>query len=441
MSKVLHPYTLPLLLLTLLLALGCLSCSVVDKIVKQQNEMQLKTVDSFVDKSCSPTPDNEIRLIHQDKHHLENLQLFFAKHGRDLSLVEKFVMMAMIEMNNYPHASSPTANLQIWFLQNDGKSSPLFYHSNFSSNEGQAYSFLYSLDTLLKSRKTKKSLMQLAAILDKQYAYAFRVNGPTMLFIRKNASLIQANETLKSYYTKGNQLIKQGETIPAINWVSIIKRYLATPKVTYYIADDESFLVGQSNIPPQKSIAELRCNFDHKNYNPTFFKLYEQESKYNFFGIISSHEVFLAASAQDENKSSALPLGDSLLFSGNGKANPVAFCYSPKNNFLLISQAERDPRQILSQNIKSIQSSNEYPDISSKAIEKMYRIPRSLHLTNPARIIYEKGITNNRNKTDDLLKGDTEKEIGNVNIIWKNKEDQRYSFFLDPRGNDYINCQ
>ncbi len=341
-----------------------------DLIERHNIELIQPTTQTFCKKNT------KFSLISENKNSQGNFTKFLNKdHSlKKLSFIEKAVLWSLLQINLRPEASSPSSKLQI-LLQVAGEE----YYLNSYSDKQDEYSFLKALETLLKRYKAKRSLKQLAKILDIKFNYPIQVSKELETFLAMNKSQISANNKWRKAFFRGDETLKMGESLPKINYSQLIKNYNKTRKSNHYKTNNFLF----SNSPFKN--AKTACNFDMTLYSDSIFLISKNVNKANTFGFKSKEDIFLAVSSQDLNKK----IQPSLQFTFKGQANsraPGICSFQTKNSKTwIVSSDSRDPGQHIYHLLEYGLLDTQEPE----KVDKLFRFSRHLFLKSPIRLVIE----------------------------------------------------
>ncbi len=250
----------------------------------------------------------------------------FLKKDKTLSSFEKFSLWALFQMNVHPDSSSPNSKLQIFVWNNQNLS-----YFEYDGTTLDSTPFLDGLSDFLARNRQKKSLLDLANILDKDFNFPVPIGAELAEFLRKNRDKIQRTPNFKSVYFKANHLITEKETLPHLNFSDLVKKRKNQFSFNPTLYTDSSM---DTSINCNKNLSVMKEFIGPNGYS-------------NHFAIKDNQTVILGVSSltPDSEKS----FGDTFLFSEKNRNYLPILCSMKKgDSFLLfVSGLGKGPGQLL----------------------------------------------------------------------------------------------
>lgn len=342
-----------------------------------------------------------------------------------LDFREQVVTWTLLQMNVRPDLAAPTSRLQFLFKEKNQTS-----YLDFSGEDSESYPFVQALEQLLLQHPRRKSLVWYAELLD-QHIHTEVVVGQS--FEKKLLSLkneIATNATLRQFYFRGDDTLKESERIARVNFSKVIQAVKKLP----LRAKKSSELSDYRKTPKLK----LSCNYDFKLYDESIFLIGPDESPGHIFGASQGNDAFLAVASQ--NIDTVEPLFEGPLFRGKGNTRSAALCMiqNEGQEIWLSSHNSRDPGQHLYHLFK-------YGIITAKTpsqIDSLLRHSRHIFLSDPLRLVIESSRSKPK-QIQDLLKLNVPiynaEAIGNI-WAWSNFNNEGGRFYLDDRNPGALFC-
>jgi hypothetical protein len=243
---------------------------------------------------------------------------------------------------------------------------------------------------------------------------------------------IKANPVLQSYYYRGNEILKENETNPVVNYTELIKAYRKVEK-------NQKIVINTYLTPFVTNRGQSgKCNYDFNLYDNSIFLIDKIIPVANIFGFKKEKNAFMASSSQKIDK--IIPLGQSPLFKGESKVRSSAVCVieNDPNRIWAFSNQSRDPGQHLFHLVRyGLPRSQSIPEI-----DRLIRHSRHLFLSDPVRLIIESGRSRGE-QIENLLKLNlpiyNAEKLGN---IWAYASiDNTSRFIIDDRNPGAFVCR
>ncbi len=395
--------------------------------VLEQNDIQPLSQTKTV--YCPNAPQDTI--ISETAESANNFNRFLKKieKSKKLKFIDKAVLWSLLQMNLRPDLSSPTAKLQVVIKIKHKEE----YLNSYATKE-ELFPFLKGLDLLLKKYKSRYSLMELASLLDYSFHYPRVVSSDFEQFLIANQKTLKAVPIFKKNFFRGDETLKELETLPALSIKSLVKRYQKTASDQNY--KHKNFLFQSS----ENTKTVPMCNFDMGLYKDSLFLIDDKKIQSYIFGIKSKESTFMAVSGQHIKKIS--PLNKTFLIKGDSNVRSASLCLfkdqlAPKRHLWLVSTNSRDPGQHLfhlyQYGVEQVQNISE--------LNSMMRFSRHLFLKNPVRLVIESRRSSEK-QLNELLKLNipiyNAKTLGTIWGFYQDDKDS--SFILDDRRKGNLQC-
>ncbi len=349
---------------------------------------------------------------------------------KKLQFIDKVVLWALLQMNYRPDLSAPTSKLQLLLKINNKEE----YFNNFSNQIG-SFPYLNGLNNLLKKYKSRYSLKDHAKLIDRHFHSHFIVSKGFESFLATNKQTLANNKQFKKTYFRGNEPLKELETIPKINFSRIVAEYFKTRKKYQYKTNRFLFhYKSDLTFVPQ-------CNFDMGLYRDSLFLINEKKIVSHTFGLKIGDDSMLAVSGQDYAGLNNIP--NTFLLTGKSDIRSASICTfksklkKKRDTLWLISTNSRDPGQhlhhLLQYGLNTIQSAAE--------LNTMMKFSRHLFLKDPVRLVIESRRSSEK-QLSELLKLNipiyNAKKLGTVWGYYQNSKGA--TFVLDDRRKGHLEC-
>ncbi len=336
-----------------------------------------------------------------------------------LEFVDKSVLWSLYQMNLRPDIASPYSSAQFIIKINNKD-----YYFNSIKKKKDSLPFIHGLDFILKNFQSKYGLNELISLYQENFTKPSIVNENFAKFLRDNRKDLETNNYYKKAYLRGEEVLKEGEIIPKINYKKLYNHYQKTKlSLGNYKVIDKLYSSKEKGVSCNQKI-----DFQKKTPNilPKAISSYQYGLSENVNSFIASTSL---AKIRPENT------GD-IYFNGTSSFARTSICKFDKN-WILISNS-RDTTQHMIHLV-------EYGILKDKNIEQYKELidyPRHIFLKNPNRIIFE-STRSHRDQVDALNKLNipiySAKEIAHINLLITQKKRPRY--ILDTRSKEQISCK
>jgi hypothetical protein len=365
--------------------------------------------------------------VGSDASALENYLALTSGGAMKLDHLDHFALWSLAQMSIRPDQSSASSRLQI-IIQHRGEN---FYFDFFSEGKQGQYPYLYGIEWVLRKLGKKRTLEEYARMLDNS-GQQFRVGRDLAAFLTKHKQEIRDQEQLAPLFIRGNEVLKEEETVPRLNFLKLVSNYRRAEK-------NQKMVVNTSLIPfISEGAVRASCNYDFNLYANSIYLIDKTIPASNLFGLSTAGGSFLAASAQRIDK--IAPLDGQPIFAGESRVRSSAVCLveGEGRNIWSISNHSRDPGQHLFHLFRYGLAQAR----SVQEVDTLKRYSRHLFLSDPIRLIIE-SIRSDDAQIADLLKLDLPiyhaDKLGNV---WTYTQFEGLSrFVVDTRNPGAFLCK
>lgn len=346
----------------------------------------------------------------------------------ELDFLDRFALWSLFQLSVRPDQSSPTSRFQI--LIHRGEKS--FYFDFFAEEGDKQYPYLYGIEWTLRKFGKRTTLEEYVNKFQRMGPLDLKVGKDFAKFLKDHKGSIQANTEMTPFYFRGNEILKEAETIPPLNLKNLISQYRKAEK-------NQKIIINTTLAPFVTESGQTgSCNYDFNLYDNSIFLIDKSIPSANLFGLSSTKEAFFASSSQKLN--GIFSLHGSAIFKGESKVRSSAVCVIEKSDSKLwtFSNFSRDPGQHLFHLVKYGLVKSQ----STEEVDRLIRHSRHLFLSEPVRLIIE----SHRSRPDqiqNLLKLNlpiyNADKLGNIWGFTQFKGASR--FIIDDRNSGAFVCQ
>ncbi len=294
-----------------------------------------------------------------------------------LDFFDHFALWSLLQLSIRPDQSSATSRLQVLIQHEDAS----YYFDFFSESPDEQYPYFYGVEWILKKFGKKTNLEFYAKMLESGIGKKLKTGKDLEGFLLEHQEAIKTNPVLQSFYFRGNEILKENETNPAVSYSEVIKAYRKSEK-------EQKIVINTYLTPFVTNKGQSgKCNYDFNLYDNSIFLIDKVIPVANLFGLSREKSAFMASSSQKIDK--ILPLGNSSLFKGESKVRSSAVCVieNAADRIWAFSNQSRDPGQHLFHLVRyGLPRSQSLPEI-----DRLIRHSRHLFLSDPVRLIIESG--------------------------------------------------
>ncbi len=442
----------PWLILIYLTNFGC------TQIIKPANKATVSSLSKKENEKtyCIVKKNKSINFLSGSEENSKSFHQLLTKIKRQrikLSFVEKAALWLLYQINANPDVCSPSSRLQIIFAHKD--SEPIYwdFHHPFAKNlkSKNYYPYLDGIDFMLKNFKSKKSLIQLSSLLDRNLPKRFKVTKSLEKIVNMKRTELYKLKPFKNSFFKEAEPLKKNESFPKLQFKKLVMNYRKSQKINTnkksfgkHLLKKASiskllfpFKVEGDNFPPP-----IRCNIDLSLYKHSIFLINSEEVSSSIFGFEQNNSYFLAASSQLLSGPISPIFGTFLMRGAPPQKTPTMCLIKNRNkesNIALVSYKGRDPGQhIYNLFQKGIHQSNSLMDL-----DIFLKGPRKIFLVNPLRVLIEPLDKN----TNDLLRFRKRniplypvRNLGYILAHGKFNLKKQNGFILDRRSQEKLSC-
>lgn len=427
---------------SLAILLSLTSCAYLTKKFEALTEKKIETITTISNKKNYCSPNSKIQFISEDEFSLKfykNLNLAIYE-NKNISFIEKSVMISLLEMSRRPDEASPYSRLQVYIKLN-GKN---YYYDFRPKNlaDDTKMPFLKGLDFLTNKFIPNKSLLSIATKLDAVIPLGIGVSLEFENFLKENRKDLAKNEVLTERFFKGDEIITKYETFNRVSYKNIVEQYLsAFSKNTDYEYDKNGLTANKS----KKENYQTNCNYDLSKETSLRDEIMSADQKKSHYIAHSEGEDFFLAVT---STTLFRPFKTTPKMGYFMKARPAAFplpiCeFKGKNQEIVLFSSEgRNPVQHL-QHLEAY----EIDQVDSAfTLNELLGFSRHLFLSNPDRILYESK-RGRKAQLDFFLEMNFPiyhvENIGNIfgHAKFKNEKQQESVLYSDDRSPAHLWCK
>jgi hypothetical protein len=358
----------------------------------------------------------------------QNFYLDVLGKKEKLDFFDHFALWSLLQLSIRPDQSSASSRLQALIKHEDMS----YYFDFFSEVSEDQYPYFYGIEWILKKFGKKTTLEHYARMLEANIGKKLKTGKDLESFLRIHQEEIKKNPILQAFYVRGNEILKENETNPSLDYTELIKAYRKVEK-------DQKIVINTYLTPFVTNKGQNgKCNYDFNLYDNSIFLIDKVIPVANLFGLAQEKNAFMASSSQKMDK--ILPLGTSPLFKGESKVRSSAVCVieNENNKIWAFSNQSRDPGQHLFHLVRyGLPRSQSIPEI-----DRLIRHSRHLFLSDPVRLIIESARSRNE-QIENLLKLNlpiyNAEKLGN---IWSYSSMNGVSrFIIDDRNPGAFVCR
>ena len=379
-------------LLSLILLSSCAKFSFDDV-----NEAKLKKTDIM----C-PVKREKI-LVHSENSKLNKRYAKFMQDHKG-SLLDNFFKWSLIQLASRPDATTLNSRT-LNFVKYKGKE----FFLVTAPKSSESVSFIVGLEEVRKYYKVRRSLNFYAREIDSKFPSLIPVSAPIQNFIERNKVAFYKDKQIRRYVFKGNQIVRQGESIQSPSFQKVIRSLRTMNK--------DVFKVTQLFNATDK----YTCNFDNRLFssNPIFQRKTNQ-IKSNFFGVFVNEDNFFISLTSSMPSSQKYISGEFILKSHPISSFNAAICSANKGTKFILAKNLIHSEQLINNVLKSSSSSD--------GPKEIINLKRHVNLLYPERTIQE--IYGRKKIIDKDRSVYNVPTLGKVDIISYNKG---FEIFKEPR--------
>lgn len=415
-------------LLSVFLVTSC--ARLVKSLGLEKKEQRLKPTYSLTPIRCESTSPYSAALVGASSDAQNSFKEFIKNLAskQSIDFEDQVVFWALFQMKVRPHFASPTSRLQ--FMSRTKHGTRYWDFTSNEKNEDGIYPYFHGLTSFLKGHNKKKSLLWYADLLDQHFNNGLTIDRALEDNLELLKESIGTDATLRQFWFRGEELLRQGERVPVVKLTALIKSWLQSSQPL-------------TTAPPffsyrRTPTLDVSCNYDLTLYDNSIFLIDKEENRGHLFGISLGSQAFLAVASQ--NTSPPASLAGTPLFKGSAKVRSTAFCVvqRPEGEVWLAANQSRDPGQHMYHLFRYGLGNVKEP----KDLERLLRHARHMFLSDPLRLIIESSRSRD-NQVRELLKLNVPiynaTSIGNI-WAWARFGDNGGGFFIDDRNPGTLLC-
>ena len=370
-----------------------------------------------------------------------------------ISFVDEAALCLLYQMNINPDVSSPSSRLQIIFSHKGSRPIYWDFHRPFKINKKEIhyYPYLDGIELLLKHFKSKKTLIQLGALLDKHLTKKFKVTNSLEKTISMRKAELYKSKPFRDVFFKEAEPLKKSESFPKLQFKRLLTNYKQhkkkyrkrkfSKKQTLQKASISQVLFPFKRERDNLSLP-IECNIDLSLYKHSIFLINSEKVSSKIFGFEKENSYFIAASSQ-LLLGPITPILGTFLMKGAPPQKTPTICLiknrNKKSNITLISYQGRDPGQHVYNLIqKGIHHSNSLMDL-----DIFVKGPRKIFLVNPLRVLIEP-LVKSKNDLLHFRKKNIPlypvRNLGHILTYGQFELKKQNGFILDKRSQEKLSC-
>lgn len=376
---------------------------------------------------CSFEKKIDFQLVGSDANS-QTVYLDLIKGRTDLDFIDQFVLWNLIQLAARPDQSSATSRFQVLLHQQEQS----YYFDFFSESNDEQYPLLYGLEWIIKKFGKKKNLEYYANVISGSIDQKVKIGKDLEHFLVKHIKEIRTNDQLAPFYFRGNDVLKENETAPRLDFAKLLNIYNKAKKNQKIVVNTTLTQFTTENG------SKGSCNYDFNLYDNSIFLIDRIIPVANLYGLSMKNSAFMASTSQRMEKITSLH--GLPLFKGESKVRSSAVCRieNDGNKIWAFSNQSRDPGQHLFHLVR-------YGLPKSKTtaeVDKLVRHSRHLFLSDPVRLIIESS-RSSEEQIENLLKLNlpiyNAERLGNIWAYTHFKEGNR--FIVDDRNPGAFTCK
>ncbi len=360
---------------------------------------------------------------------------------RRLNKTEKIVVWSLIQMNLRPDLATPSARFQI--LLDSGKGIQYWDFKDATLERdfprlAPPMTFLFGLETILKTYSPRSSLKSLARLIDTYLSSKIPISAELAFFIEKNKVQLLENKIFEKSYFKAKEQLRFGETLRKLSFTNIISNYYRFKKQASSEIKISNELYNLDIDNPNKAIDKesASCNVDLGKYSTNQNIISpDNRDRHHPFGLRFNQKSFFLGITSIAS-SNFKPLFNTYLIDSSQDETIAPLCYreSPEGVHAYLSFKGRDPGQ----HLYNLFQFKIHTTSSASELDQFLNHPRHLLLKKPVRILYESD-RGNQSSLDIFLKKDIPVyHSSSLGEVWL--YNPKNGFILDKRGRAHLSC-
>lgn len=427
---------------SLALLLSLTSCAFITKKFEAMTQKKKEKVSTISNKINYCPISSKVQFISEDEFSLKFYKSLNPTiyENKNITFIEKSVMLALLEMSRRPDEASPYSRLQV-YLKLNGKN---YYYDFRPKNleDDTKMPFLKGLDFLTQKFVPKKSLLSIATHLDTVIPQGIGVSLEFENFLKENRKDLAKNEVLTERFFKGDEILTKYETFDRVSYKTTVEQYLNGFSKTADYEYDKNGLTANTS---KKENYETNCNYDlSKEISLRDEIMSADQKKSHYIAISDGEDYFLAVSSTTLFRPFKTTPKMGYFMKARPAAFPLPICeFKGKNQEIVLFSSEgRNPVQHL-QHLEAY----EIDQVDSAfTLNELLGFSRHLFLSNPDRILYESN-RGRKAQLDFFLEMNFPiyhvESLGNIfgHAKFKNDKQQESVLYSDDRSTARLWCK
>lgn len=370
---------------SLALLFSLTSCAFITNKFEAMTQKKKENVLAVSNKKNYCPVNSKVQFISEDEFSLKFYKSLnpIIYENKNITFIEKSVMLALLEMSRRPDEASPYSRLQV-YLKLNGKN----YYFDFrpkNLEDDTKMPFLKGLDFLTQKFIPKKSLLSIATHLDTVIPLGIGVSLEFENFLKENRKDLAKNDVLTERFFKGDEILTKYETFNRVSYKTTVEQYLKGFSKTADYDYDKNGLTANTS---KKDNYEANCNYDlSKEISLRDEIMSADQKKSHYIAISDGEDYFLAVSSMTLFRPFKTTPKMGYFMKSRPAAFPLPICeFKGKNQEIVLFSSEgRNPVQHL-QHLEAY----EIDQVDSAfTLNELLGFSRHLFLSNPDRILYE----------------------------------------------------
>lgn len=427
---------------SLALLLSLTSCAFITKKFEAMTQKKKEKVSTISNKINYCPTNSKVQFISEDEFSLKFYKSLNPTiyENKNITFIEKSVMLALLEMSRRPDEASPYSRLQV-YLKLNGKN---YYYDFRPKNleDDTKMPFLKGLDFLTQKFVPNKSLLSIATRLDTVIPQGIGVSLEFENFLKENRKDLAKNEVLTERFFKGDEILTKYETFDRVSYKTTVEQYLNGFSKTADYEYDKNGLTANTS---KKENYETNCNYDlSKEISLRDEIMSADQKKSHYIAISDGEDYFLAVSSTTLFRPFKTTPKMGYFMKARPAAFPLPICeFKGKNQEIVLFSSEgRNPVQHL-QHLEAY----EIDQVDSAfTLNELLGFSRHLFLSNPDRILYESN-RGRKAQLDFFLEMNFPiyhvESLGNIfgHAKFKNDKQQESVLYSDDRSTARLWCK
>lgn len=361
----------------------------------------------------------------------------FLRKAPPLTKLEKLVTWSLFQMNIRPDLATPSSRFQILTNTKKGIQYWDFKDSALEMDIPKGsppMTFIYGLETLLRTYGSKQSLRSLAWQLDTHLPLKVPVSADFAGFIDKHKKTLIQNPIFRKAFFKADEQIRYGESLPKLSYTKLIKKYYQF-KSRVEVELSTSNELFSYDLPGEKNKSAL-CNVDIQEYSKSNYNISSLTFDRNHpFGLkFSDGQFFLGVTSI--TTVNFRPLLNTFLVETTQGPTSASLCYIPsdKGPTAYISFKGRDPAQ----HLFNLFQYKIHGSSSAEELDQFIKYPRHIILKNPIRILYESDRASDKDLGRFIRQDIPVYHSQSLGEVWLYSP--KSGFVVDKRGKAFLSC-